>query len=705
MRSARFAWLILLVASQGDTLAQAPRIDLSGHLSDSAVSMKQEDSRVSVQWPIADGESGSLTLDLKPGQPLIRSLGIVRGSNAPIELIHDLQPVYNITVGSRDLREGWTVFFDNPPRRPHETFHAKIAPESLRVVSRGPRRTLVLDGVTAGPFAGELHLTVYPGCRLVHVEAVVRTEKDACAILYDTGLASSAPSWKSIAWVDTSDSFERRSALQQGTVTPVAVRNRAIYAESDAGTVAVFPSPHQYLYPLDFADNFGFTWHGRGFQKNEAYGFGVRQPPEGDKRFVPWINAPPGTAQRLGVFYLLSATRAEKAMEEVRRFTHGDRFRKLDGYRTFSSHYHVEHTLDYLKRQKEQNTDGVPKGLENPPFVKTFRDHGVEIVHLAEFHVGHTPEFITQRLKHLQTMHAECRRLSDPEFLLLPGEEPNVHLGGHWISFFPKPVNWLLHPPPNTPFEQDVEGVGKVYAVHNAEEVQLLMEREQGLMWTAHPRIKSSYGFPDKYNTREFYLSDRFLGAAWKAMPADLSLPRLGTRCLDLLSDMANWGQRKYVLGEVDVFKVMPDYELYGHMNINYLRLDTIPKFDDGWQPILDALRHGQFFVTTGEMLLPDFQVGGKRSGETLARPEGLTELVAQVEWTFPPSFAEIITGDGKATQRLRLDMTDHAAFGKAEIRTLIDLRKAKWVRFEVWDVAANGAFTQPVWIADEGRE
>ena len=25
-----------------------------------------------------------------------------------------------------------------------------------------------------------------------------------------------------------------------------------------------------------------------------------------------------------------------------------------------------------------------------------------------------------------------------------------------------------------------------------------------------------------------------------------------------------------------------------------------------------------------------------------------------------------------------------------------------KWVRFEVWDVAANGAFTQPVWLAPQ---
>ena len=42
-------------------------------------------------------------------------------------------------------------------------------------------------------------------------------------------------------------------------------------------------------------------------------------------------------------------------------------------------------------------------------------------------------------------------------------------------------------------------------------------------------------------------------------------------------------------------------------MNVNYLKTDTIPRFQDGWQPILDTLRNGQFFVTTGEVLIPDF--------------------------------------------------------------------------------------------------
>ena len=80
------------------------------------------------------------------------------------------------------------------------------------------------------------------------------------------------------------------------------------------------------------------------------------------------------------------------------------------------------------------------------------------------------------------------------------------------------------------------------------------------------------------------------LGAAWKAMPADLSRPRLGDRGLDLLDDMSNWGARKALLGEVDVFKIDHTHELYGHMNVNYVRLDRVPRFDEGWQPILEAM-------------------------------------------------------------------------------------------------------------------
>src|SRR5262249_13537178 len=201
---------------------------------------------------------------------------------------------------------------------------------------------------------------------------------------------------------------------------------------------------------------------------------------------------------------------------------------------------------------------------------------------------------------------------------------------------------------------------GTVYRVGNQRDMMELLKREKGLAWTAHPRIKASSWTPDIFRREEFYLADYWLGGAWKAMPADLSRPRLGERGLDLLDDMANWGQKKYLPGEVDVFKIDHTHELYGHMNVNYVRLDRLPRFDDGWQPILDARRAGHFFVTTGEVLLRDFTVGGQGSGATL-KPgaDGRPEVRVALEWTFPLRNAWVVSGDGKRVYRERIGLTD----------------------------------------------
>jgi hypothetical protein len=224
------------------------------------------------------------------------------------------------------------------------------------------------------------------------------------------------------------------------------------------------------------------------------------------------------------------------------------------------------------------------------------------------------------------------------------------------------------------------------------------MRRENGLMWTAHPRIKGSRTYPDKYWDAPFFRSERFLGAAWKAMPADLSLPKLGMRVLDLFDDMANAGLRKYVVAEADLFRMEPDHESYAHMNINYLQIDRVPAFQEGWQPVLDALRQGRFFATTGEVLIPSFRIGGKRSGESVKQGSDFL-LEADVEWTFPLAFAEIVSGDGEKVYRQRIDLSGTRPFGTMKLREPLQLSGRKWARLEVWDLARNGAFTQPVWI------
>lgn len=695
-------------------LAQTPpaepvAIELAGFDGRSVATVRREAPGLRLTWPVSASEVGEIVFNLEPGRPLIERLAVgpADGSAPPVALLQRMDPVTLLTIGERDLQNpaGWVAFFDNPPTRAYRTVGAVLAKRSVRVTNAGSRTVVRIGDVTAGSFRGALEFTVCRNSPLVFAEAVVRTDEDGRAILYDAGLASGEPDWAGFAWRDPQGRLQRAPVARSRVMAPVAVQGRALVAEARGGTgaVAVFPTPHQYFYPLDFADNLGFAWIGAsGNAQWRGYGFGIQQPPAGDRRWVPWCNAPPGSEQRLGVFYLLTRGTAEQALDAVARFTRQDRYERIPGHLTFTSHYHIEHTLELIRTRREQGTAGVPRGLEVPGFVTTFKARGVDIAHLGEFHVGGTPRLGTaERLAQLKLLHEECARLSDEQLLVLPGEEPNVHLGGHWMSFFPKPVYWVLNRRPDQPFREEVPGYGAVYHVGSADDVLALMEKEGGLMWTAHARIKGSRGFPDAYWDKPYFRSDRFLGAAWKAMPADLSRPRLGGRVLDLLDDMANAGRRKFVLAEADLFRMEPDYESYAHMNINYLQLDRLPRFGDGWAPVLAALRAGRFFATTGEVLIPEFSIAGKRSGETLDRPAGTgpTPLRATLAWTFPLAFAEVVSGDGQAVHRQRVDLSDTEAFGRRELQIPVELNQRTWVRLEVWDMARSGAFTQPIFL------
>jgi len=141
------------------------------------------------------------------------------------------------------------------------------------------------------------------------------------------------------------------------------------------------------------------------------------------------------------------------------------------------------------------------------------------------------------------------------------------------------------------------------------------------------------------------------------------------------------------MVGEVDTYKKFADYDLYGDFNVNYVKLDRVPDFDD-WSAINRVLRAGELFVTTGEVLIPRWSVKGRGDKR---------EVVADVEWTFPPEFVEAVWGDGEKVDRKIVSATDQAPFGSHRFRISFDASGKKWVRFSVWDSAGNGAFTQPV--------
>jgi hypothetical protein len=208
-------------------------------------------------------------------------------------------------------------------------------------------------------------------------------------------------------------------------------------------------------------------------------------------------------------------------------------------------------------------------------------------------------------------------------------------------------------------------------------------------MYQTHPRTKGSTGYPDKILTTEYFQDSRYLGAGWKALPSDPSSPRLGDRAFDLLDDLSNRGLRKRLVGEVDVFQFDHTHELYAHMNINYIRLDRLPPFDR-WGEALAPLARGDFFTTTGEVLLPAVDFSGSSPNEIIVR--------ADVRWTFPLQFAEIVWGDGRKVERETIPLTDTREFGRKNFEWRAKASGWTWARVAVWDIAANGAFVNPDW-------
>jgi hypothetical protein len=651
-------------------------VDLSGFDPSCGVRIEHRNQQLFVEWPAGAESLRSATFNLDSSKPLIARLD---ADGKPIA--RDIRPVYILTTGTRVRRDGERyIFFDKPADQkngPVKTTEAAFEMKSVRATSAGRRARVTLGSMTAGVFSGELHVLVYSGSPFLHFEAALGLEEKQVAYIYDFVLDGD---WKGVAWKDNvTDQWIR--VAPEGPPKPVGVRHRAIFAESDPGCVGVFPAPHAFFYPHDWTTNFRFAQVGKGR-------FGLRQDAAGGPghqgAYLPWFDAPAGKTQRLAAFVWLGGERPEAALERLLKYTHGDAFKPMAGRTTFTSHWHLKLTMNDLA--------GRPAAAEAAAIFKAMN---VNVVHLAEFHGdGHPADPGPQRLPELQHMFEVCRAHSDERLLFIPGEEANAQLNipapagtaaGHWLYLFPRPVYLTLVRAKDAPLVEDIAPYGTVYHAGSEADMVEILRREKALAWTAHPRIKASFACPDSYREKEWYRDGLWLGGAWKAMPADLSENRLGVRVLDLLDDMNAWGQRKQILGEVDTFELDRTHELYAHLNVNYLKLEGRPTSDD-WSPVLRVLRAGDFFTTTGEVLIHSFEV---KAGK----------VVADLEWTFPLGQAELVTGDGKQAKRRTIPLAFTGEFGRATFEWALEPADASTVRLEVWDVTSSGAFTQPLWM------
>ena len=660
------------------TSAQDMAIDTSG-VRPGPVLVQSINGGLRVEWPDERGRNWTAQFALDPHKPLITAIA-VNGKT----VVSGGQPFYKAETGKR--RGGWDAFFDFPPSAPDGTrsFLGEFHPKTARATTIGERVEVAFDGMRLGIFEGEIRYIFYPGSRLIEQQATLKTEDQDVAYYYDAGLRMSAASDltsggtmnSEVSYFDTQGNFQTIAPPYGSERHPAAVRYRAVAARSAGGSVAVFPAPHQYMFARDYTTNMGYVWY-NAWRGNIS--MGIRQLPDDDSPYYPWINAPPGTEQQMRMFIVVNDAPARATLDGVLRYTHGDHFQKLPGYVTFAPHWHLAYTMQARDR-----------GFDwEPPFKPAMKAAGIDAAMIMDFHGdGHPRDAGQVRLEELRDYFRATKSQSGKDFLLMPAEEANVILGGHWGLVFPKPVYWFRDRKPDQPFMSTDAKYGTLYRVSNPLEIWEMVRREGGYVYQTHPRTKGSTGYPDAIRDTVYFRDPRYIGSGWKAMPSDLSSPRLGERAFKTVDDMNNLGLKKRMIGEVDVFQFDSTHELYGHLNINYVRLPSLPSYEH-YGELLDAVAKDDAFISTGEVLIPAAKLSGV--GEIITVSVG-------VDYTFPLRMAEIVWGDGSATHYKITPLEETREFGHTTFQWTAEAKNWKWARLAVWDVAGDGAFTNPIW-------
>ncbi len=115
----------------------------------------------------------------------------------------------------------------------------------------------------------------------------------------------------------------------------------------------------------------------------------------------------------------------------------------------------------------------------------------------------------------------------------------------------------------------------------------------------------------------------------------------------------------KHIFADIDTYRKGPEDDTYANFPVNYLKIDKVPGPDEDWSPMLKSLRDGDYFVTTGEILIKGYSVSGSGTKRTIN---------ADVEWTYPLSFVEVVWGDGKKIDRQIISATDLGAVRNEEV-------------------------------------
>ncbi len=737
----------LLIASSAS--AQALQCNVAGFTPSSGIAASLATDTLTLTWDGDQGQEVRMRLGVVSGTPTIREIAVRAKGGAWKTVGTNMTPDYRVVAGFRRVTEQqlqplrqlktditpalvesikWDAFWDAPlntskledtrmnaipppngvagqpglPRKPEEISRATASYDvkACEVTSKGSRVVVSFPGVNLGVFAGRLEYTIYKGSNLIAQTVVAKTEQPSVAYKYEAGLKGLAIQPASrMVWRDMANTWQEYrfgGAPNSGPVT-LKASNRLVVAEGAEGSIAAFPPPHNFFWSRETAFNLGYVW----YRKDGAAGFsfGVREPDheanpgetgrgeEDTTQNFALRSARPGTMQRMPVYFYVSAGAGEMAARGALAFTRDDHYKAVPGYQVMATHFHSA----LVGRLRAMGGD-LDVRLPDLDVVKAA---GINI--FAPIDGGGLGFGVARsdRLSTLADYYEVARRHSDKNFLIMPNEEGGAAgLGGHNDLLISHPLFWNQTRAAGQPLVENNPKYGKVYNIGSQADMMEMVRLENLLVYMPHPRSKGSTGYPDAIKDKPWFLDERYrgIGVRW-GMGLDGSEQRLCEyRCQTLWDEMNNWvadlpTPLKYIQAITETYQQGPGDDVYSSSPVNYVKLDALPTPGD-WSPIIDAMKRGDYFWSSGEVLVPSYSVQGTGAKRT---------IIAEVEWTFPLEFVEVVWGDGTKTDRQVIQTTDAGAFGKKRFEIPFDATGKKWVRFAAWDTAGNGAMVQPI--------
>ena len=101
------------------------------------------------------------------------------------------------------------------------------------------------------------------------------------------------------------------------SAVPLKASNRLIAAEGRSGALAAFPPPHTFFWTREVETNLGYVWYRK--DTGARFAIGIRQAErEEEERYLAnfaLYSAPPGSVQRMPVYFYVSGGDAQSALD------------------------------------------------------------------------------------------------------------------------------------------------------------------------------------------------------------------------------------------------------------------------------------------------------------------------------------------------------------------------------------------------------